>query len=82
MLHVSAALGVKLFPDSEYEFLPVRSDLIVIQTVIMAPIMALSKYGYSIDPFQPVAELLTQVFIKMGRQVDQPKATEESKKKR
>ena len=48
----------------------------------MAPVMTFAKFEMSIDPFKPLAEILTQVFIKMGRQVEEPKSNEESKKKR
>ena len=69
-------------PDTTYEFLPVRKDVVFVQTIIMAPVMTFAKFGMSIDPFKPLGEILTQVFIKMGRQVEEPKSNEESKKKR
>jgi len=82
IIHGFAALGIKLLPDTAYEFLPVRKDVVFVQTIIMAPVMTFAKFGMSIDPFKPLGEILTQVFIKMGRQVEDPKSNEESKKKR
>lgn len=70
ILHTIAGLGIELFPSSNFAFHLTRQNLIFVQTAIMAPIMIGAKFGYELDPFKPIQDVASEVFIKMGRELD------------